>query len=44
MKAFTYERYGPPETLRMAEIDQPAPEAGEVLVTKGNVSSWIIQW
>jgi NADPH:quinone reductase-like Zn-dependent oxidoreductase len=32
MKAFTYERYGPPETLRMAEVDQPAPEASEVLV------------
>jgi 2-desacetyl-2-hydroxyethyl bacteriochlorophyllide A dehydrogenase len=32
MKAFIYERYGPPETLRMAEVDTPAPDAGEVLV------------
>jgi NADPH:quinone reductase-like Zn-dependent oxidoreductase len=32
MKAFVYERYGPPETLRMAEVDKPAPGAGEVLV------------
>jgi len=32
MRAFVYERYGPPETLRMAEVDKPSPEAGEVLV------------
>jgi NADPH:quinone reductase-like Zn-dependent oxidoreductase len=32
MKAFIYQRYGPPETLRMAEVDTPAPNAGEVLV------------
>jgi len=32
MKAFIYERYGPPETLRMAEVDTPAPAADEVLV------------
>jgi NADPH:quinone reductase-like Zn-dependent oxidoreductase len=32
MKAFVYERYGPPERLRMAEVAQPAPDAGEVLV------------
>jgi NADPH:quinone reductase-like Zn-dependent oxidoreductase len=32
MKAFTYERYGPPESLRMAEVDKPSPDADEVLV------------
>jgi NADPH:quinone reductase-like Zn-dependent oxidoreductase len=32
MKAFIYERYGPPEALRMAEVDEPSPEPGEVLV------------
>jgi NADPH:quinone reductase-like Zn-dependent oxidoreductase len=32
MKALIYERYGPPENLRMVEVDPPAPAAGEVLV------------
>jgi NADPH:quinone reductase-like Zn-dependent oxidoreductase len=32
MKAFIYERYGPPETLRIAEVDTPAPNIDEVLV------------
>ena len=32
MKAFIYARYGPPERLRMAEVDKPAPNAEEVLV------------
>ena len=32
MKALIYERYGPPETLRMAEVDQPAPTGDQVLV------------
>jgi NADPH:quinone reductase-like Zn-dependent oxidoreductase len=32
MKAFVYERYGPPETLRMAEVDKPVPKADQVLV------------
>jgi NADPH:quinone reductase-like Zn-dependent oxidoreductase len=32
MKAFIYEKYGPPETLRMAEVDKPVPNADAVLV------------
>jgi NADPH:quinone reductase-like Zn-dependent oxidoreductase len=32
MKAFIYDKYGPPENLWMAEVDKPAPNDGEVLV------------
>jgi NADPH:quinone reductase-like Zn-dependent oxidoreductase len=32
MRAFIYERYGPPERLRMAEVAKPSPNAEEVLV------------
>ncbi|MFI6824523.1 NAD(P)-dependent alcohol dehydrogenase [Micromonospora sp. NPDC050187] len=32
MKAIVQDRYGPPETLTLADVDTPMPAAGEVLV------------
>jgi NADPH:quinone reductase-like Zn-dependent oxidoreductase len=32
MKAAVYRQYGPPEVVRIEELEQPAPGAGEVLV------------
>jgi NADPH:quinone reductase-like Zn-dependent oxidoreductase len=44
MKAFIYEKYGPPENLRMAEVDKPAPNADEVLVKVLAVSVNAADW
>ena len=44
MKAFIYERYGPPETVRMAEIDTPAPDADEVLIKVFGASVNAADW
>ena len=44
MKAFIYERYGPPATLRMGEVDKPAPNADEVLVKVLAVSVNAADW
>jgi NADPH:quinone reductase-like Zn-dependent oxidoreductase len=44
MKAFLYERYGPPESLRMAEVDKPAPNADDVLVEVLAVSVNAADW
>jgi NADPH:quinone reductase-like Zn-dependent oxidoreductase len=44
MKAFIYERYGPPETLRIAEVDTPTPNADAVLVKVLAVSINAADW
>src|SRR6266498_5916734 len=44
MKAFIWEKYGPPETLRMAEVDNPVPDADEVLVEVLAVSVNAADW
>jgi NADPH:quinone reductase-like Zn-dependent oxidoreductase len=44
MKAFLYQKYGPPETLRMAEVDKPTPNADEVLVKVLAVSVNAADW
>ena len=38
MRAVVQDRYGPPEVLRVAEVDRPRPDAGEILV-RVNASS-----
>lgn len=44
MKAVVYDRYGPPDVLRVDEIPVPSPGAGQVLVevaaTSVNLSDW----
>ena len=44
MRAVVYDRYGPPEVLRIADVATPTPRAGEVLVrvvaTSVNLSDW----
>lgn len=44
MKAVVYDRYGPPEVLRLADVPIPAPAAGQVRVkvaaTSVNLSDW----
>jgi NADPH:quinone reductase-like Zn-dependent oxidoreductase len=44
MKAFIYERYGPPETLRIAEVVKPSPAADDVLVNVLAVSVNAADW
>lgn len=44
MKAVVYDRYGPPEVLRVEDVPMPSPEANQVLVkvaaTSINLSDW----
>jgi NADPH:quinone reductase-like Zn-dependent oxidoreductase len=44
MLAFTYNKYGPPDALRMVVVDRPVPGAGDVLVkvlaTSVNPADW----
>lgn len=44
MKAFIYEKYGPPHMLRMADVEKPRPRADEALVrviaTSINAADW----
>jgi NADPH:quinone reductase-like Zn-dependent oxidoreductase len=44
MKAFICEKYGPPETLRIAEVGKPAPNADEVLVKVLGISVNPADW
>ena len=32
MRAVVYDRYGPPEVLRLEDVERPVPKADEVLV------------
>lgn len=44
MRAVVYDRYGPPEDLRIEDVPVPSPDAGQVLVrvaaTSINLSDW----
>jgi NADPH:quinone reductase-like Zn-dependent oxidoreductase len=44
MKAVVYDRYGPPNVLRVADVPLPSPDAGQVRVkiaaTSVNRSDW----
>jgi NADPH:quinone reductase-like Zn-dependent oxidoreductase len=44
MKAFVSERYGPPQSLRMAEVAKPMPKADEALVKVGAASVNAADW
>jgi NADPH:quinone reductase-like Zn-dependent oxidoreductase len=44
MKAFRYERYGPPQSLRMVEVQKPVPKADEILVNVRAASINAADW
>jgi NADPH:quinone reductase-like Zn-dependent oxidoreductase len=43
-KAFIYDKYWPPQTLRMAQVGKPAPDADEVLVKVLAISVNAADW
>ncbi|HSJ35927.1 MAG TPA: NAD(P)-dependent alcohol dehydrogenase [Acidimicrobiia bacterium] len=44
MRAIVQDRYGPPETLRLAEVDRPRPEARQVCVEVQAASLNMYDW
>jgi NADPH:quinone reductase-like Zn-dependent oxidoreductase len=44
MRAFLWERYGPPEALRLGEVDRPEPGDDEVLLKIRAVSVNVADW
>jgi NADPH:quinone reductase-like Zn-dependent oxidoreductase len=44
VKAWLWERYGPPEALRVGEVDEPQPRADEVLLRVRAVSVNVADW
>jgi NADPH:quinone reductase-like Zn-dependent oxidoreductase len=44
MKAFRYERYGPPQSLRIVEVQKPVPKADEILVNVRAASINAADW
>ncbi len=44
MRALSYDRWGPPEVLRVVDIDEPAPQAGEVKVRVHAASLNPLDW
>ena len=44
MKAVIRKRYGPPEALRLEEVDKPEPGADEVLLRVRAVSVNVADW